>query len=98
MQVISEAQLLRLEDLREKVNEALEALIEREINNGAGEVAQLSGEMLLSGGKRLRPLLGIFCYEVAGGNDIGEIMDLALAFELIPTEIYTLSLHDALPI
>ena len=79
MQVISEAQLLRLEDLREKVNEALEALIEREINNGAGEVAQLSGEMLLSGGKRLRPLLGIFCYEVAGGNDIDEIMDLALS-------------------
>ena len=85
MQVISEAQLLRLEDLREKVNDALEALIEREINKGAGEVAQLSGEMLLSGGKRLRPLLGIFCYEVAGGNDIDEIMDLALAFELIHT-------------
>ena len=80
VQAISEAQLLRLEDLREKVNVALETLIQREVNKGAGEVAKLSGEILLSGGKRLRPLLGIFCYEVAGGEDIDEIMDLALAF------------------
>ncbi|MED5292142.1 MAG: polyprenyl synthetase family protein, partial [Candidatus Thermoplasmatota archaeon] len=85
MQAIPEAQLLRLEDLREKVNMALEALIQRELDNGAGEVAKLSGEILLSGGKRLRPLLGIFCYEVAGGEDLDEIMDLALAFELIHT-------------
>ena len=85
VQAISGAQLLRLEDLREKVNQALEALIQREVDKGAGEVAQLSGEILLSGGKRLRPLLGIFCYEVAGGRDLDEIMDLALAFELIHT-------------
>ena len=85
MQAISEAQLSRLEDLREKVNRALEALIQREVHKGAGEVAKLAGEMLLSGGKRLRPLLGIFCYEVAGGKDLDEIMDLALAFELIHT-------------
>ena len=69
MQAIPQAQLLRLEDLREKVNIALEGLIQREVDNGAGEVAKLSGEILLSGGKRLRPLLGIFCYEVAGGLD-----------------------------
>ena len=81
----SQAQLLRLEDLREKVNIALEGLIQREVDNGAGEVAKLSGEILLSGGKRLRPLLGIFCYEVAGGTDLNEIMDLAIAFELIHT-------------
>ena len=74
MQAISEAELLRLEDLREKVNAALDALIQRELQNGVGEVAQLSGEILLSGGKRLRPLLGIFCYEVAGGDDIDEII------------------------
>ena len=85
MQAIPEAQLLRLEDLREKVNMALEALIEREVSNGAGEVAKLSGEILLSGGKRIRPLLGILCYEVSGGKDIDEIMDLAIAFELIHT-------------
>ena len=85
MQAIPQAQLLRLEDLREKVNIALEGLIQRELDNGAGEVAKLSGEILLSGGKRLRPLLGIFCYEVAGGLDLDEIMDLAIAFELIHT-------------
>ena len=85
MQAIPEAQLLRLEDTREKVNVALEALIQREIDKGSGEVAKLSGEILLSGGKRLRPLLGIFCYEASGGEDIDEIMDLAIAFELIHT-------------
>ena len=85
MQAITEAQLLRLEGLREKVNLALESLIQREIDNGAGEVAHISGEILLSGGKRLRPLLGIFCYEIAGGKDLDEIMDLALASELIHT-------------
>ena len=47
VQAISEAQLIRLEDLREKVNVALETLIQREINKGAGEVAKLSGEILL---------------------------------------------------
>ena len=78
MQAIPEAQLLRLEDTREKVNVALEALIQREIDKGSGEVAKLSGEILLSGGKRLRPLPGIFCYEASGGEDIDEIMDLSL--------------------
>ena len=84
MQAISKHSFCCLEDLREKVNVALDALIQRELKKGAGEVAQLSGEILLSGGKRLRPLLGIFCYEVAGGSDIDEIMD-SMAFELIHT-------------
>ena len=55
MQAISEAELNRLENLREQVNQALQLMIENELKNGAGEVAELAGEMLLSGGKRLRP-------------------------------------------
>ena len=85
MQAISEAELNRLEDLREQVNQALQLMIENELKNGAGEVAELAGEMLLSGGKRLRPLLAIIAYEVAGGKDIEEIMNLALSFEFIHT-------------
>ena len=85
VQAISEAELNRLETLREQVNQALHLMIEKELQNGAGEVAELAGEMLLSGGKRLRPLLAIIAYEVAGGENIDEIMDLALSFEFIHT-------------
>ena len=59
VQAISEAELNRLEDLRGQVNQALQSMIENELQRGAGEVAELAGEMLLSGGKRLRPLLAI---------------------------------------
>ena len=85
MQAISEAEVNRLEDLREQVNKALQSKIENELQKGAGEVAELAGEMLLSGGKRLRPLLAIIAYEVAGGKNIDEIMNLALSFEFIHT-------------
>ena len=85
MQAISEAELNRLETLREQVNQALHLMIEKELQSGAGEVAELAGEMLVSGGKRLRPLLAIIAYEVAGGENIDEIMDLALSFEFIHT-------------
>lgn len=85
VQAISEAELNRLENLREQVNQALHSMIENELQKGAGEVAELAGEMLLSGGKRLRPLLAIIAYEVAGGKNIDEIMNLALSFEFIHT-------------
>jgi len=73
-----------LEDMRELINANLESIIieKREIY---GEVAELSGRMLLAGGKRLRPILAILAYELAGGQDIDEIMPLALASEFIHT-------------
>jgi octaprenyl-diphosphate synthase len=73
-----------LEDLRELVNANLESMIieQRAIY---GEVAELSGRILLAGGKRLRPILAILAYELAGGQDLDEIMPLALASELIHT-------------
>lgn len=75
----------RLESMRLIVDAELQSLIENEIENGAGEVAKLCGNVLLAGGKRLRPLLILLAYEIAGGLDSDEVMPLALAFELIHT-------------
>ena len=75
----------RLETMRLVVDAELEVLIENVVENGAGQVAELCGSMLLAGGKRLRPLLILLAYEIAGGLDEDEIMPLALAFELIHT-------------
>jgi geranylgeranyl pyrophosphate synthase len=75
----------RLEFMRLLVDAELQSLIENEIENGAGDVAKLCGDVLLAGGKRLRPLLILLAYEIAGGLDSDEVMPLALAFELIHT-------------
>jgi geranylgeranyl pyrophosphate synthase len=71
--------------MRMVVDAELESLIENEVENGSGQVADLCGSMLLAGGKRLRPLLILLAYEIAGGLENDEIMPLALAFELIHT-------------
>ena len=74
-----------LESLRSRVNQELDALIEHELLNGAGEVAVEAGRVLRAGGKRLRPILFMLAYRLAGGKDEDEAMPLALAFELIHT-------------
>ena len=80
-----------LESLRSRVNQELDALIEHELLNGAGEVAVEAGRVLRAGGKRLRPILFMLAYRLAGGKDEDEAMSLALAFALI----YTATLvHD----
>ena len=75
----------RLESMRLLVDAELESLIENEIDNGSGQVAELCGSVLLAGGKRLRPLLILLAHEIAGGTDIEQIMPLALASEMIHT-------------
>ena len=75
----------QLEVMRLHVDAALEALVEEEIEQGAGQVAELCASMLLAGGKRLRPLLILLAHEIAGGHDTEEVMPLALAFEMIHT-------------
>ncbi len=78
------AALDNLESMRDLINANLESIIieQRAIY---GEVAELSGRILLAGGKRLRPILVILAYELAGGQDIDEVMPLALASEFIHT-------------
>ena len=75
----------RLEVMRMMVDAELECLIEEEIESGAGQVAEVSGQVLLAGGKRLRPILILLAHEIAGGEDEQEVMPLALAFEFIHT-------------
>jgi geranylgeranyl pyrophosphate synthase len=71
--------------MRREVDAGLSDLIQNEIKAGAGEVAQEAGQVLLAGGKRLRPLLILLAHRLAGGTDDSEVMPLALAFELIHT-------------
>lgn len=71
--------------LQQRVNESLSALIQSELDLGGGEVVQEAGRVLLAGGKRLRPLLILLAYELAGGKDEEEIFPLAMAFEFIHT-------------
>tara|TARA_X000001036_G_scaffold115259_1_gene108453 strand:+ start:181 stop:1155 length:975 start_codon:yes stop_codon:yes gene_type:complete len=73
-----------LEDLRNIINANLESMIEEQCSIH-GEVAEVSGRILLAGGKRLRPILVHLAYELAGGENIDEIMPLSLASEFIHT-------------
>ena len=71
--------------MRVEVNHALHDLIQSEVELGAGEVALEAGRVLNAGGKRLRPILFLLAYQVAGGTKRDDVMPLALAFELIHT-------------
>ena len=74
-----------LQSMREEVNHELQRLIDDEVKGGAGEVALEAGRVLNAGGKRLRPLLFLLAYKLAGGTKPQDVMPLALAFELIHT-------------
>ena len=74
----------RLEEIRDLVNANLESLIVEQ-QTKFGEVAEVSGKILMAGGKRLRPIITYLAYQIAGGQDLDEIMPLAMAFELIHT-------------
>ena len=71
--------------MRDEVNQALQDLIQSEVDLGAGEVAHEAGRVLNAGGKRLRPILFLLAYKLAGGTKQDDVMPLALAFELIHT-------------
>ena len=67
-----------LDSLRNRIDEALEEMIASRVDSG--EVVELSGKVLLAGGKRLRPMMMCLAYQIAGGKDLNEIMPLAMAF------------------
>ena len=75
-----------LESIRDLVDEALEDLVlERLTSAGEGPAMALAKDVLLAGGKRYRPILALLAFEAAGGTDMGEMLDLAVAVELIHT-------------
>jgi len=65
--------------------EELEALVQEATLSAESPAMSLARDVLLSGGKRVRPLLAILCYEAAGGKDVNDVMNLALSSELIHT-------------
>lgn len=72
-------------EARLDVETALEALVEEAMAGSSGQAMGLAREILLAGGKRIRPVLALLAHDLAGGSDRAEVMDLALAIELIHT-------------
>jgi len=74
----------RLDAMRMSIDAELKTLIEEQ-SAIHGEVARRAGEILLAGGKRLRPLMGLLIFKLTGGVDIDEVLPLAIAFEMVHT-------------
>tara|TARA_Y100001954_G_scaffold235358_2_gene292932 strand:- start:2150 stop:3205 length:1056 start_codon:yes stop_codon:yes gene_type:complete len=74
----------KIESIRDLINANLEAII-LEQSSTFGEVAEVSGQVVLAGGKRIRPTMVILAYELAGGQDIDEIIPFAMSNEFIHT-------------
>ena len=75
----------RLRSYRDKVEAALEDLVAKEMLGESEEAMAMARTVLMAGGKRWRPVLTLLAHEAAGGTLNDEVMDLALAFELIHT-------------
>ena len=77
--------LRHLRDYKNKIETYIKDLILKARNDGHEEVVDLSEHILLAGGKRIRPMLLILCYEMLGGKNLDEILPLATAYEIIHT-------------
>ncbi len=74
-----------LSDIKNRVDDALEELVLEKMSDQEAPAMLLARDMLLSGGKRFRPILALLAYDAAGGKDESVVMDLALASEIIHT-------------
>jgi geranylgeranyl pyrophosphate synthase len=70
---------------QDRFEEALETFVQARMISSDAPAMSLAREILLGGGKRFRPIIGLLAYEVAGGEDEPKIMDLAIGVELIHT-------------
>ncbi len=72
--------------MKNLVEDAIEQLVLEKMSSALDRPAMsLAREVLLGGGKRYRPILGLISYTAAGGGDINEALDGALSSELIHT-------------
>ena len=78
------AALDRIDGMRDLVNANLESIIEEQ-SAVFGEVAAVSGQVVMAGGKRIRPIMVMLAYELAEGEDLDEIMPFAMSNEFIHT-------------
>jgi len=75
-----------IDSIKNFVEEAIEDLVLEKMSSKVDRaVMSIAREVLLGGGKRYRPILGILSYKAAGGKNYNEILDLALSSELIHT-------------
>ena len=76
------------------VSEGLERVEEnlaRAIRSREQDLTDISAHLILSGGKRVRPMVTLLAYSAFGGQDTQDIVDIAPAIELIHTATL---LHD----
>ena len=74
----------RIDEMRDLVNANLESII-AEQSAVFGEVAEVSGQVVLAGGKRIRPIMVMLAYDLAEGQDLEEIIPFAMSNEFIHT-------------
>ena len=70
---------------RMEVENALQSIIESSMNGPFAPAMGLAREILLAGGKRIRPILTLLAYDLVGGKDRNDEIDFAEATELIHT-------------
>ena len=75
----------RLMEARLQVESALEALVQGRMEGNEAPAMRLTKEILMAGGKRVRPVLTLLAFELAGGSESDKVLNLALATELIHT-------------
>ena len=73
---------------RFEVESAIEAVVESSMSGPFSTAMELAREILLAGGKRIRPVLTLLAYDLAGGDNREEVLDFAVATELIHTVRY----------
>lgn len=83
-----------LNDYVSTVENELKKYIPHEDNDAQSLLSQSMEYSLLSGGKRIRPILLMEFYKLCGGKNVNDVLSFACALEMIHT--YSL-IHDDLP-
>ena len=74
-----------LVERRMEVEKALHSVIESSMEGPYAPAMELAREILLAGGKRIRPILTLLAYDLVGGQNRSDVIDFAVATELIHT-------------
>ena len=74
-----------LVERRLEVEAAIESIVESSMTGPYSPAMELAREILLAGGKRIRPILALLAYDLAGGQNREEVLDFAVATEFIHT-------------
>ena len=74
-----------LVERRLEVEAAIESIVESSMIGPYSPAMELAREILLAGGKRIRPILALLAYDLAGGQNREEVLDFAVATEFIHT-------------